>query len=100
MIPETLPKVKFINIYITGISHVLTSKISRATKYFCKSVSFCTSVHKQLLFHLELEKNIESSNPEKFLKVTFVFLQGFKVLDNSVTDGQDVSNVLSRHPVV
>lgn len=44
MIPETLPKVKFINIYIKGISHVLTSKISRATKYFCKSVSFCTRV--------------------------------------------------------
>lgn len=44
MIPETLPKVKFINIYITEISHVLTSKMSRATKYFCESVSFCTSV--------------------------------------------------------
>lgn len=44
MIPETLPKVKFINIYITEISHVLTSKISRATKYFCQSVSFGTSV--------------------------------------------------------
>lgn len=44
MIPETLPKVMFINIYITEISHVLTSKISWATKYICESVSFCTSV--------------------------------------------------------
>lgn len=100
MIPETLPKVKFINIYITEISLVLTSKISRATKYFCESVSFCTSVTQTFAVSFGAEKKIESSNPEKFLKVTFVFLEGFKVLDNSVTDGQEVSNVLSRHPVV
>lgn len=97
MIPETLPKVKFINIYITEISLL---KLVEQPNIFVNQYHFVQALHKQLLFHLELEKNIESSNPEKFLKVTFVFLEGFKVLDNSVTDGQEVSNVLGRHPVV